>query len=291
MWKKRLAAGFMTVMLMVGWMIVPPNAGEAGSAAMNSAVGKSIRVPIAMYHSILDDPKKADVYIATASQLKQDLKYLKDHGYQTVVVEDLIDYVSGQGTLPEKPVMITFDDGYYNTLYYALPILTQMDMKAVVSIVGSYTEAFSEKPDPNPAYAYLSWDEVKQLKDSGRFEVQNHSYDMHSIAGRLGSKRKAGESASAYCSLFCADVMKQQKFLEERCGVTATAFTYPYGLISPEAQDCLNQMNFSASLTCFERINYIQAGNPECLFMLGRYNRSGKLTTRAFMARLLKDAK
>ena len=284
--KKRLAALFGLAALMVGLLSVPSQPGDASQMAMDSAVSKSVRLPILMYHSILRDPRKADTYIATEDQFRKDLKYLKDNGYETVVVKDLIDYVNELGPLPEKPVMITFDDGQYNTLCYALPILEELNMKAVLSIVGSFAEASSQNPDPNPNYGYLSWDDVRILSESGHFEIQNHSYAMHSMTLRKGAMRRTGESSSTFCSTFNADVMKQQLLLQEKCGIHATAFVYPYGFISPETQDCLTEMSFSASFSTYERINLIQKGNPDCLFLLGRFNRSGKLSTGAFMKHL-----
>ena len=287
--KKRLMAVVFLSVISTFILSIPTVMGYASQTAMDSTTRKSIKLPIIMYHSILSDPKKWDTYVASPGALKSDLKYLKDNGFKTVVVQDLIDYVNGTGDLPPRPVMITFDDGHYNNLYYALPILKEMDMKAVISIVGIYADAYSDKPDPDPNYAYLSWDEVRYLSESGYFEVQNHSYAMHTLNGRKGCQRKNGESEAAYCTSFNADAMKQQALLKENCGVTATAFTYPFGLVCPEARSCLAQLHFSASLTCSERINYIQAGNPECLFDMGRFNRSGKVSTKTFMKRLLKQ--
>jgi peptidoglycan/xylan/chitin deacetylase (PgdA/CDA1 family) len=287
--KKRLTTVVFLSILLTFVLSVPIAPGEKSQAAMDSATQKSIKLPILMYHSLIDDPKKSEIYVATPKALRSDLKYLKENGFEAVNVRDLIDFVNGQGTLPEKPVMITFDDGHYNTLYYALPILQEMDMKAVISIVGAYADEFSKKHDPDPNYGYLSWDEIRILKESGRFEIQNHSYAMHTLNGRRGCQRKSGESETAYCSTFNSDVMKQQMLLMEHCGAAATAFVYPFGLVCPEAQDCLLQMHFSASLTCVERINYIQAGNPDCLFSLGRFNRSGKVSTKTIMNRILKQ--
>jgi poly-beta-1,6-N-acetyl-D-glucosamine N-deacetylase len=287
--KKRLMAVVLLSILLTFVLTIPKVSGEASQSAMDSATQKSVKLPIIMYHSIVDDPKKSDVYVTTPNALRNDLKYLKENGFETVNVRDLINFVNGQDTLPEKPVMITFDDGHYNTLYHVLPILQEMDMKAVLSIVGSYADEFSKKHDPDPNYGYLSWDEIRILKESGHFEIQNHSYAMHTLNGRRGCQRKSGESEASYCSTFSSDVMKQQILLQEHCGVTATAFTYPFGLVCPEAQDCLLQIHFSASLTCVERINYLQAGNPDCLYNLGRFNRSGKVTTKAFMKRVFKQ--
>lgn len=288
--KKRLAALVGLAVLLAGLLSVPSRAEDPSEAAMDSAISKSVRLPILMYHSIQRDPRKADVYVATEDQLKKDLAYLAENGYEAIVVKDLIDYVSELGPLPEKPVMITFDDGHYDTLYYALPILQQFHMKAVLSIVGSYADAACRDQDPSPDYGYLTWDDVRTLHESGYFEIQNHSYAMHSMAARKGAMRKSGESETAFCSTFNADVLKQQQLLQENCGVHATAFTYPFGLVSPETQGCLAELRFSASFSAYERVNLIQKGNPDCLFMLGRFNRSGKLSTKAFMKRLLAQA-
>ena len=58
-------------------------------------------------------------------------------------------------------------------------------MKAVVDVVGQYAETFTEKAYPNPNYAYLSWDEITELADSGRIEIGSHTYGMHAEAARL----------------------------------------------------------------------------------------------------------
>jgi hypothetical protein len=187
--KKFLKPAVLLAVLFTFVYLIPMNPVNS-SEAMDSVTEKSVKLPIIMYHSILDDPKKADVYVATRASLKSDLKYLKEHGFETVVIQDLIDYVNGQGTLPQKPVMITFDDGNYNVLYYALPLMKEYNMRAVLSVVGSYTDTYSKNPDPNPEYAYLTWDEIRYLHETGVFEIQNHSYAMHKICERKGSMKK-----------------------------------------------------------------------------------------------------
>ena len=66
--------------------------------------------------------------------------------------------------------MITFDDGFRNNLTDGLPLLEKYGMKATVAVVGCYSERFSDTPDPNPAYAHLSWDDITELTQSGRVE-------------------------------------------------------------------------------------------------------------------------
>ena len=92
--------------------------------------GKTVELPIIMYHSVLKS--RSGDYIVHPSELENDLKYIKENGYETVVMADLINFVYEGVELPEKPIMITFDDGYYNNLGYAVPLLQKYGMKAVI---------------------------------------------------------------------------------------------------------------------------------------------------------------
>ena len=94
----------------------------------------SVRVPILMYHSILKDSARQGKYVISPAVLAADLDALQVKGYTAITVSDLLAYVQDGADLPEKPVMITFDDGYYNNYIYAYPLLKQRGMKAVVSI-------------------------------------------------------------------------------------------------------------------------------------------------------------
>ncbi|MBR0276882.1 MAG: polysaccharide deacetylase family protein, partial [Clostridia bacterium] len=124
-------------------------------AAICDSNDSSIDVPIIMYHSVKNDISDSAKYIVTPNQLESDLIYLAQNGYTTITMTDLIDYVYNDKKLPEKPIILTFDDGYFNNYYYAYPLMKKYNMKMVISVVGSYSDKFSEIDDSNPAYAYL----------------------------------------------------------------------------------------------------------------------------------------
>lgn len=247
----------------------------------------SVQVPVLMYHSILKDPARAGAYIISPAQFESDMVCLLDYGYTTVTVADLIAYVDGDGRLPEKPVVVTFDDGYYNNLYYVLPILERLDLCAVISVVGAFSDRATQEQDPNPNYAYLSWEDVRSLAESGRIEFQNHSYDMHGLNGRHGSARLDGESEAAYRAAFTGDAGRVQALLLEYAGAAATAYTYPYGSTCPEADALLREMGFRASFTCREQQNTLVQGDPNTLFNLGRYNRPAGELSGEYLRRAL----
>ena len=118
----------------------------------------SVRVPILMYHSILRDSARQGKYVISPAVLAADLDALQEKGYTAVTVSDLLAYVQDGADLPEKPVMLTFDDGYYNNYIYAYPLLKQRGMKAVVSIIGSQTALFTDNGEENAYWSHLRLD-------------------------------------------------------------------------------------------------------------------------------------
>lgn len=284
--KKKWIATFFICMILLGTAFFISSAvGVYSLSVAGDNIG--IEVPILMYHSVLKEGKQR-TYVVKPEVVVEDLAYLKDHGYTTIFVRDLIDYVkTPEGTLPEKPVIITFDDGYLNNLTYVLPILEKLQMKATISIVGEFVDRFSETPDPNLAYGHLTWDDVKTLADSGLVEIGNHTYSMHSQGGRMGCARKKGESVEEYQNALREDVSKLQEKLLEHCGIECNVFTYPFGCYSEESEEVLKELGIEATLSCYEKMNIITK-NPEDLYNLKRFNRESGVSTEQFMKRIMK---
>lgn len=244
-----------------------------------------ISLPILMYHSVLKDQSRTNKYTITPTRLRQDFDLIRDHGYTAITMTELINYVHNDAPLPEKPIIITFDDGFYNNFGYVTPILEEYGMKAVISVVGEYTDKYTEENIENLNYGYLRWQDVKTLIDSDVFEVQNHSYSFHSMDGsRKGSKKKENESDEAYKKAFIGDIQKMQDAFSEHTGYTPNTFTYPFGAITLKSNDYVKEMGFSASLSCNEGINTITK-DPECLYLLKRYNRPGDVDSKTFFSK------
>lgn len=244
-----------------------------------------IAVPIIMYHSIMKKSSQFGKYVITPSEFEGDVSYLKQHGYSSVNMTELINYVYSNSPLPSKPVIITFDDGNLNNYIYGKPILEKNGMKAVISIVGAYSESFSQSPPPtdDPNYAFVSWDQIKELTDSGFFEIQNHTYNLHAInKQRYGIKRKSGESSESYKQMLASDISKLQNKIQEVAGIRPNTFTYPFGYISKESREVLKELGFKATLTCAEGVNRIDRNKEDVLFGLKRKNRPHGIASEAF---------
>lgn len=247
----------------------------------------SIRLPVIMYHSVCDKPPSE--YVVTPKQLEDDLRYLHDNGYTAVSAQQLVDYTRGRGELPEKSVMITLDDGFYNNLSEVLPLLEKYDMRAVVSVVGSYTDKDAPLDPHIPVYSYLTWDDLNELISSGRVEIGSHTYDMHGLgSGRRGCSMAEGESEEDYRRALNSDLSRLQNEMYAHTGCVPFVFAYPFGAVSRESLPVIRENGFLMTLTCREKANTITR-DPQCLFGIGRFNRSGMYTTAEYMQMIFEE--
>lgn len=253
-------------------------------SALPAMAGGGTELPILMYHSLLRDDAMQGDYVLSPETFREDMEYLRSHGYQTVVVSDLIDFVHNGKPLPEKPVMVTFDDGFFNNYYYAYPILKELGMRAVISVIGSQTELFTDSGQENAYWSYLTLERLREMRDSGVFEVQNHSWDLHTTGERQGCLRKRGEDEDSYRSFFTEDAARVQRLLIEAGLPAPSCYTYPFGACSRESEALVQSLGFRCSLGCEEGMNEL-TGDPSCLYQMKRWNRPSGLSTEAMMTK------
>ena len=258
----------------------------AGAGSTDEKNSKDeVFLPIIMYHSILKDKKLQNDYTISPTVFENDLKYLTKNGYTTVTVEDLINYVYHGKDLPDKCIMLTFDDGYYNNYYYAYPLLKKYKCKAVISPIASMTEKFTQTQDISVSYGHISDDDIKEMVKSGYVEIQNHSYDMHTLTPRKGVSKKRSESADDYKNAITSDITKAQNYLENVTGKKPSCFVYPFGAKSDGTEEIVRELGFVCTLTCTEESNVITR-DKESLFELGRYRRDGKESMESLLGRI-----
>ncbi|MCQ2469045.1 MAG: polysaccharide deacetylase family protein [Ruminococcus sp.] len=273
--KRIFCAAAVMAVLIICMMFIPSAKGS----------DKGAFLPVIMYHSVYGD--KPQDYIVTPTQLENDLAWLRKNGYTSVTAEQVIAHTEGKYTLPERSVMITFDDGHYNNLSQALPLLEKYDMNAVISIVGRYTDDYAAADPHCDAYSYLTWEDISVLYASGRIEIGSHTYDMHSSTGRRkGCSIASGESTDDYCKVLRDDLVLLQNEIYAHTGTAPKVFAYPFGCISREGMPVLRELGFDMTLTCREGANYITR-DKNCLYGIFRYNRSGSYFTDEFMRKIL----
>jgi len=173
------------------------------------------QVPILCYHQIRDwtdkDSKSAKDYITPIAVFKDQIKALADSGYTTILPDQLYNYLVYGDELPEKPVMLTFDDNDLSQYENAVPVLKQYGFKGVYFIM----TVTIGRPK------YMSKAQIKELYDDGNV-IGSHTWDHHNV------KKYEGED-------WVTQVEKPAKVLEEITGKKIDNFAYPFGLWNPEA--------------------------------------------------------
>ncbi|MGC9327341.1 MAG: polysaccharide deacetylase family protein, partial [Candidatus Hinthialibacter sp.] len=123
-----------------------------------------LSIPILLYHAV--DTYNDESYTIHKDLFEKHLYALKSYGYESITIQDLMDFRAGLKTPPLKPILITFDDGRDNVYTSAIPLLRQFNFKA----------AFFVLPSKSESITYLSWDQIEDMQESGLFDIQSHTY-------------------------------------------------------------------------------------------------------------------
>ena len=163
-------------------------------------------IPILLYHHVSDEKTDLPELTASSKEFDYQMKKLKDNGFSTITIEDLIKYMSNKFViLPEKPIVITFDDGYEDNYTYAFPILKKYNFKATVFMVGVNIDANNR----------LS---KKQMQEMAAYGIDFGSHSItHSSLTSLDEKELHKE------------IKKSKKQIEQVINKEVVIFSYPYG--------------------------------------------------------------
>ena len=210
------------------------------------------KLHILMYHDIVkEQTTKLGDWTTTAELFRQDMQWLRDHGYTSYLPSEIIDGPA----LSDKAVLITFDDGYMSNYTLALPILREYGMKAVVSVVTSYMD--------NTEEGFLTWEDCRKLADSGLVEIGSHTDALH----EEGICRRSGEAREDYEKRVSEDLDRSIEMIRSQTGQDPLFFAYPHGWRDSWA-DALLQQRFGMSVTT----KHGRATVPKNLYNLPRYN-------------------
>ena len=182
--------------------------------------------PILEYHTVTDHPDPDAVrYNVKPDDLAAQLDYLIENGYTTITMLDFIEAKNARLTLPPKPVMLTFDDGYEDNYTNLLPLLEARNMKAVVYVVANQIGHDG----------YLSFDQLKDMQTRG-IEIENHTAD-HLPLDELTHDEIVYE-------------VRDSKIYLEWSGLnTVYSLSYPNGAYNDEIVDILRQENYFTAVT------------------------------------------
>jgi biofilm PGA synthesis lipoprotein PgaB len=219
------------------------------------------QVAILCYHEI---DKPADTYAIDESKFKAHLDYLKDNGYHFVSLDEYIAYTKGTLKLPDKSVMITFDDGYLSFYTKVYPLLQKYQIPAMLAIVTSWTDGEGKPTDIGDL---ASWDNLREMESSGLVTIVSHSHALHknqeiNPQGDLSSIAESHlyvnnryETENEYETRLNNDFREGQKIFEEKLGHKARAIVWPYGLYSGKSVDIAMENGMEATFLLDGGIN------------------------------------
>ena len=222
------------------------------------------QVPILCYHQIRNwistDGKMGKDYIVPITEFKSQMKMLADSGYQTILPDQLHNYLVYGAKLPKKPIMLTFDDTKLDQYTNALPELKKYGFKGVFFIM---TVSLGK---PN----YMSKAQVKELSDAGHV-IGSHTYDHQNV------KKYQGED-------WVTQIEKPTKTLKEITGKDVKYFAYPFGLWNKEAIPELKKRGFTSAFILAEKRD-----ENDPLYTIRRIIASGYWNTRTLHNSIIKS--
>jgi len=172
---------------------------------------RQMRVPVLMYHYISIPPPDADAIrldlSVTPQAFDEQMAFLVSNGYRTVRVSDVVEHLLSGAPLPEKPIVLTFDDGYADNYEAALPILKKYGMTATFYVIAKFTE--NQRP------GYATWDQLREMANAG-MEIGSHSMDHSDLRGRS-------------IAFLTDQIARSKQIIESRLGITVKTFSYPSG--------------------------------------------------------------
>lgn len=207
-------------------------------------------IPVLCYHRF-SKVRSSDKITVSEETFDRQMAYLKHNDYTVITLQQLDDFIESRRTPPKKSVLITIDDGVKGVKNIAYPILKKYGFSAVAFIIADYV-----KTKPNSVF--LNWDELKELKNSGNFEIENHS----------ASHRDLTSISEEELEL---EIGGSKQILAEKLNVKCRAFAFPYGLFNNQVIDMLRKYDYKLAFTV------IRGGNgsffyPWCLRRSMVYN-------------------
>ncbi len=203
------------------------------------------------YHEVSHELKSGDNFKAMSlktSDLVAQFSWLKEHGYVSIDIDDLLAAQSGKRPLPPKAVLLSFDDGYRGMYEQVFPLLRAFNYSALIAVVGSWMETpfGKEVLYGNEAVArdyFLKWQQIRKMVQSGYVEVASHSYDLHhgvisnpqgntqpaATSRRYDSKNGTYETDSQYRQRIYSDLKRNSDLIERKTGKRPRVMVWPYG--------------------------------------------------------------
>jgi peptidoglycan/xylan/chitin deacetylase (PgdA/CDA1 family) len=210
-----------------------------------------------MYHSVDDDSSGACV---RPKRFDEQMAYLRRSGYNCIDLDTLYHHMTQRASLPARPLVITFDDGYRDNVEKALPILKKYDMRATIFLTTDHI-GFDNRwvaTEGIPLRPLLAWDEVRSAAAECILSFQAHTCS-HPRLTQIPREQVRQE------------MTRSKHIIEERLGKPCRHIAYPYGDFNDEVRDVAQESGFRTA--CSTRWGHNrQGGDLFSLYRIGVRN-------------------
>jgi len=232
------------------------------------------RLIVLCYHEVVQNTTPEDPYAVDTEGLVKQLEWMRGRGYQFVSIDDVLADRAGKRTLPEKAVLLSFDDGYESVYTHVFPVLRLFKAPAVVALVGSWLDAplgtqVSYGGKMVPRKNFLTWPQIREMQASGLVEIANHTYDLHygQIANPQGNEEPAAstqrydpktrryESRDQMLTRVRADLVRNSELIRRETGKSPRVMVWPYGSYTQELTDIATSLGMPITLTLDDGTN------------------------------------
>ena len=200
------------------------------------------------YHDVQEDVRVvADPFAVDTAQLVSQFAWLKENGFHVIGLDDVIAARESKRALPDKAVLLTFDDGYRSVYTRVYPLLKLFNYRAVVALSGHWLDAPTEAKveydgKEVPRSQFLSWEQISEMAASGLVELASHSYDLHRgvpanpqgnlMPSAVTYRFDAGagyEEVRAHAARVRADLVRNSALIKSKTGHAPRVMVWPYG--------------------------------------------------------------
>lgn len=249
-------------------------------------------VPVLMWHNLAEE-SSGDMTISVDT-FRAQIEALHEAGFRTVSLQQLYDYVHFGTELPEKPIVLTFDDGYFSNYEYAFPILQEYDMQATIFAIGVSAGKDTYKDTDHAMTPHFGADEAREMVDSGLISVQSHTFDMHQWPPFEDGNAQVretllpfdGEADADYEAAVEADFAESRELLESITGQPVNALAFPEGAYVTLTQDALRSAGAELTFTTVRAVNTVVKGLPQSLCAMPRFGMTESADMSALVAEL-----
>lgn len=248
----------------------------------------STQVPILMYHHLSEDVTNSEM--VSPEQFEAQIRALAEAGYTGISFDELQAYVLRGEPLPEKPVVITFDDGYRSNYTLAYPILQKYGMKATIFAIGVSFGKDHYKDTDYTITPHFGAAEAAEMTASGLISIQSHTYDMHQwppyetdSAVRENILQLPGESEESYVQALTEDFTRSRALLEGATGQPVDVLAYPAGQYSTLTQVTLQSLGVHVTLSTNPGVNTVVKGLPQTLYAMLRFGITEDISPEALL--------